>query len=73
MAPSYRAVLDLEGVSDPAGVAIVGDEAEVERQLARLAEVGVTDFYGALFQVADDPEARQRTYAFLATDLSLEV
>ena len=34
--PSYRAMLDIEGVAGPAEVAIVGDEAQVESDLRRL-------------------------------------
>ena len=40
--PSYRAVLDVEGAADASGVAIVGDEAEIRRQLRALEEAGVT-------------------------------
>ena len=32
--PSYRAMLDREGAAGPADVALVGDEAAVEAQLA---------------------------------------
>jgi F420-dependent oxidoreductase-like protein len=64
--PSYRAILDIEGASDPAQVAIIGDEAQVEKQLRDLASAGVTDFNSSLFEVSDDPGARERTYQFLA-------
>lgn len=64
--PSYRAALDVEGAADPADVAIVGNEGEVERQLRRLAEIGVTDFNAVPFNVPDDPDARARTQQFLA-------
>lgn len=63
--PSYRAILDIEGASDPAQVAIIGDEAHVEKQLSDLANAGVTDFNASLFEVGDDPGARARTYQFL--------
>ena len=42
--PVYRAVLDREGVDGPGDVAVVGDEASVTDQLARLAGIGATDF-----------------------------
>lgn len=64
--PSYRAVLDIEGAADASGVAIVGDEAEVERRLRELSEAGVTDLNGSPFPVPGDPEAASRTRAFLA-------
>ena len=42
--PSYRAMLDLEGVEGPADVAIVGSADEVRAQILALGEVGVTEF-----------------------------
>ncbi len=42
--PSYKAMLDREGVAGPADVAIVGDEAAVTAAVGRLADVGTTDF-----------------------------
>jgi len=42
--PSYRAMLDREGVDGPADVAIVGSEADVATQISALADVGVTEF-----------------------------
>lgn len=65
--PSYRAVLDIEGAADPTGVAIIGDEATVERQIRSLADVGVTDFCAAPFEIKGDPDAWQRTNAFVAS------
>ena len=47
--PSYRAMLDREGAAGPADVALVGDEAAVEAQLADLADAGVTDFVAGEF------------------------
>jgi alkanesulfonate monooxygenase SsuD/methylene tetrahydromethanopterin reductase-like flavin-dependent oxidoreductase (luciferase family) len=42
--PSYKAMLDREGATGPADVAIVGDETTVTAAVRRLADVGVTDF-----------------------------
>lgn len=64
--PSYRAVLDVEGAADASAVSIVGDEAEVERQVRHLAEIGVTDFNASPFPVRDDPGALDRAYTFFA-------
>jgi len=47
--PSYRAMLDREGVESPGGVAVVGDEDAVRAQLDALAEAGVTDFVAAVY------------------------
>ncbi|MHB8430343.1 MAG: TIGR03564 family F420-dependent LLM class oxidoreductase [Acidimicrobiales bacterium] len=47
--PSYRAMLDREGAGGPADVALVGTTTEVQSQVRRLAELGVTDFLAAPF------------------------
>jgi F420-dependent oxidoreductase-like protein len=64
--PSYRAMLDREGVEGPADVAVVGDESAVGEQLGRLDEAGATDFLAAPFPVDADADAVARTRAFLA-------
>jgi len=48
MLPSYRAMLDREGVEGPADLAIVGDEAHLRASIARLRDAGVTDFNAAV-------------------------
>jgi F420-dependent oxidoreductase-like protein len=64
--PSYRAMLDREGVEGPADVAIVGDESSVGEQLQHLASIGVTDFLAAPFAVGADGKASvERTRALL--------
>jgi F420-dependent oxidoreductase-like protein len=60
--PSYRAMLDREGVAGPADVAIVGSETEVERQLAALESAGATDFCAQVFGSA---EQKERGYTLL--------
>ena len=60
--PSYRAMLDREGAEEPGDVAIVGDEATVEKELARLADAGVTEFVASIFGTREE---RDRTRAFL--------
>ena len=55
--PSYRAMLDREGVEGPADVAIVGNPSEVRSQIRRLADIGVTDFCGAPFGSAEQIKA----------------
>jgi F420-dependent oxidoreductase-like protein len=64
--PAYRRVLAREGAASPADVALLGDEDEVARGLARLAGLGATDFAAATFPVEGDPEAGSRTRALLA-------
>lgn len=51
--PSYRAMLDREGASGPADVAIVGDEATVRSGIERVRDAGVTDFTAAEFGGTD--------------------
>jgi 5,10-methylenetetrahydromethanopterin reductase len=64
--PSYRAMLDREGVDGPADVAVVGDESAVGAALASLAEAGATDFLAVPFGVGGDRDAIARTRDFLA-------
>lgn len=61
--PTYRAMLDREGVDDPGEICLVGDEASVREQLAVVAEAGTTDF--AAVEVGTNPEEKLRTRALL--------
>jgi F420-dependent oxidoreductase-like protein len=63
--PSYRAMLDREGVEGPADIAIVGDENELRGQIKRFEDLGVTDFNAAIMGVEDG--AYDRTLEFLAS------
>jgi F420-dependent oxidoreductase-like protein len=60
--PSYRAMLDREGAEKPGDVAIVGDEAAVEKELGQLRDAGVTEFVASIFGTR---EQRERTWEFL--------
>jgi len=63
--PSYRAMLDREGVDGPAGVGMVGDEKALRQQIGRLRDIGVTDFDAAITPVEEG--AYDRTLEFLAS------
>ena len=63
--PSYRAMLDREGVAGPADVAIVGTASEVAAQVRRLADIGCTDFCGAPFGSGDQVKATLEVLAGL--------
>lgn len=63
--PSYRAMLDREGVAGPADVALVGDEATLEAGLARMKDAGVTDFNAAIVRSEDGDF--ERTFDFLTS------
>ncbi len=67
--PSYRAMLDREGVAGPADVMIAGSEDEVARKLRELEQAGATDFTASPFGSSDD---RQRTVAFLKARIANE-
>jgi len=49
MLPSYRAILDREGVATPVDVAIIGSEDEVRERIAGIADAGATEFASAIF------------------------
>lgn len=61
--PSYRRVMDLEGIAGPADVSLVGDEDTVRAGIEAFAAAGATDF-AALELVLDD-DAASRTRALL--------
>jgi F420-dependent oxidoreductase-like protein len=61
--PSYRAMLDHEGLDGPEDLAIVGDEAECGARVDELVAAGVTQFAASEF--ASNAEDRARTRAFL--------
>jgi 5,10-methylenetetrahydromethanopterin reductase len=61
--PSYRAMLDREGVDGPADVAVIGDEDQVAAELRRLTEMGATEFSLPVF---GSKEERERTLTVLS-------
>ncbi|MEH6580761.1 MAG: TIGR03564 family F420-dependent LLM class oxidoreductase [Halioglobus sp.] len=67
MLPSYRAMLDREGAAGPEDVALIGDEATVRAGIARLRDLGVTDFNAAI--TPTDDTVFDATIAVLADEL----
>ncbi|MCC5887684.1 MAG: TIGR03564 family F420-dependent LLM class oxidoreductase [Gammaproteobacteria bacterium] len=63
--PSYRAMLDREGVAGPADLAVLGDEALLMGALDRFADLGVTHFNASIMDV--EAGAWERTQTCLAT------
>lgn len=63
--PSYRAMLDREGVRGPAELALVGDESALRAALRRVAAAGATDFVAVPMEC--EPGAAARTLDFLQT------
>lgn len=62
--PSYKAMLDREGVAGPEDVAVIGSEEEVERQLSEFERLGATDFNANVFGSQDE---QLRSMAVLRT------
>lgn len=52
--PSYRAMLDREGVAGPADVALVGTAAQVRAGIERMFEAGTTEFVAVPFANRDE-------------------
>lgn len=65
MLPSYRAMLDKEGLAGPGDIALAGDEAELRKDIQRLEDIGVTDFSAVI--VTTDKSVFSRTMEFLAS------
>ncbi len=62
--PSYRRMLDAEGASTPADVALIGDEEALVVALRTLEESGVSTFLGTLVDFEEG--CAKRTLEFLA-------
>jgi F420-dependent oxidoreductase-like protein len=62
--PSYKNMLNAEGLSGPGEIAVVGPEDSVRDQLAAVADAGATDLIASCFGRPDD---KARTRALLAT------
>jgi 5,10-methylenetetrahydromethanopterin reductase len=60
--PSYRAMLDMEGLAGPAELALVGDEKALDAGLARLRDAGVTDFIASIMPSDGGADARTLDY-----------
>jgi F420-dependent oxidoreductase-like protein len=60
--PSYRAMLDREGVAGPGDIAVVGSEAELDAALDRLRDIGVTDYDATILPLDEGADARTLDY-----------
>ena len=67
---NYRRLLEREGVATPGALAVTGTEAAIEKQLRRLADLGVTELWPIIFPVGDDPVRSQRETRALLRDLA---
>ena len=66
--PSYRAMLDIEGVQGIESIALIGSEQEVADGLGKIAESGATDFTGVVMGANADELARARSVLAAASD-----
>lgn len=64
--PAYRAMLDRQGFAGPEEVAVIGDEAVVERSLRRFVEAGATELIAVPF--GSDAEQRRTRKVLAALD-----
>ncbi|MEM7321969.1 MAG: TIGR03564 family F420-dependent LLM class oxidoreductase [Actinomycetota bacterium] len=55
--PSYRAMLDIEGVDGPADISLIGSAEQVAEGLAEIAAAGATDFTGVVQGFDPDEQA----------------
>lgn len=62
--PSYRTMLDVEGVEGPADISLIGTEDKVREGLEALRAAGATEFSAVVSAL--DPDERQRTLNVLA-------
>ena len=60
--PSYRALLAMEGSDATDTIALAGDERHLDAGLARLRDLGVTDFEASILPAEDGAEARTLDY-----------
>jgi alkanesulfonate monooxygenase SsuD/methylene tetrahydromethanopterin reductase-like flavin-dependent oxidoreductase (luciferase family) len=60
--PSYTGMLEREGVSGPADVAFIGDEASLDERIRELAAVGVTDFVAGEVSLSPHDAVRTREW-----------
>jgi len=65
--PSYRAMLEIEGTGGLDGMALLGDERELDAGLGRLRDLGVSDLEASVLPVEDGAE--ERTLRFLESRL----
>ncbi len=62
--PSYRAMLDIEGVDGPADISLIGSAEQVAEGVAEIAAAGATDFTAVI--PTPDPDERAATIDALA-------
>ena len=69
---NYRRLLEREGAASPGALAITGTESGIEKQLRRLADLGVTELWPIIFPVGDDPGRSRRETRMLLRSLAAD-
>ena len=64
-APSYKAMIEREGVASVDALALIGNEQDITGRLEELESIGVTDFCGFPFET--EPGEIERTMQFLGS------
>jgi F420-dependent oxidoreductase-like protein len=62
--PSYRAMLDIEGVEGPADISLIGSAEQVAEGLAEISAAGATDFTAVI--QGFDPDEQEQAWQVLA-------
>ena len=62
--PSYRAMLDIEGVEGPADISLIGSAEQVAEGLAEISAAGATDFTAVI--QGFDPDELEQAWQVLA-------
>jgi 5,10-methylenetetrahydromethanopterin reductase len=58
--PSYKAMLDREGVASASEIALLGDESTILKGIAQFRDAGVTDFAASIFPAGPGTSERTR-------------
>ena len=66
--PSYRAMLDREGVDGPADIALIGTADQVAERLASFFDARATTVNAVAFGPRDEQDATRETLAALLSD-----
>lgn len=64
--PSYRAMMDKEGVEGPADIAVIGSADEVAERIAAFASAGATSFNAVTFGSRDEQTVTREVLADIA-------
>lgn len=64
---NYRRLFEREGVASVGALAVTGSEPEVEKQLHRYADIGVTELWPVIYPVGSPDASVERTRALLTS------